>query len=434
MSEQESFTAEPVTTFPPFWRRFSRFFLYPMQAGSIIRIALTSVIGGIFLYMPKEFGDPLFYILVIVFCKYALAVMGRTANGQLDEPDGVDERDDGDMAQLFKQLSLIGIMCLVVVLLGEVFRDYGKGVGVMLFVAVMPAGVMLITIHRSLLQALNPFRIIHCIRTIGAPYWSLCFILFSLYESGDWLQIWLTEHIHSWLALPLLSFVGFYFMVIAAHILGYVIYQYHEALGVHAAVSFEKMEDSMSPDSIRNRMLARLNSLMAEGRNDAALELLRDELSVRVDDLDLNDRYQKLLTATGRHKMAMHHARQFITHLVAAKRFFQALDLCEQWLKLDTAFKLEDSYQVHELASAAYLAKRQQLALDLLSDFDRDHPDHPHIPSVYLLTAKILSEYFQKNGEAMQILETLNTQFPDHTLAGDARQYMETLGRRAAIG
>jgi len=434
MSEHDHFTAEPVTTFPPFWRRFSSFFLYPMQAGSFIRIVISSVFGGVFLFVPKEFGNPLFYILVIIFLKYALTVMGRTANGKLDEPDGVDKSNDGDFVQLIKQLCLFGIMCLPLVLLDELYGEAGRVLGAVLFIAVIPAGAMLLTMHRSLLQALNPVRIIHCIKTIGAPYWSLCFILFSLYGSGDWLQSFLTEHIHSWLALPLLSFVVFYFMVIAAHILDYVIYQYHEALGAHAAVSFEKMEDSISPDSLRNRMLARLSSLMAEGRNDAALELLRDELCVRMDDIDLNDRYQKLLTATGKHKAAMQHARQFITHLVAAKRFFQALDLCEQWLKSDPEFKLEDSYQVHELASAAHLAKRQKLALDLLNDFDKKYPDHPHIPSVYLLTAKILSEHFHKNREAMQILQTLHTKFPDHTLAGDALQYMETLGRSAAIG
>jgi len=434
MFEHDHFTAEPITTFPPFWRRFPSFFLYPMQVGSIIRVVISSVIGGIFLFMPKEFGNPLFYILVIVFCKYALAVMGRTANGKLDEPDGVDESDDGDFAQLFRQLSLIGMMCLVVMLLGELFRDYGRGMGVMLFIAVAPAGVMLVTMHRSFVQALNPARIIHCIRTIGAPYWSLCFVLLSLYGSGNWLQSFLSDQIHSWLALPLLSFVVFYFIVITAHILGYVIYQYHESLGVHAAVSFEKREAGISPDSFRNRVLVNLSSLMTEGRNDAALELLRDELCVRVDDIDLHERYQKLLTATGKHKVAMLHAREFISHLVAEKRFFQALDLCEQWLKSAPEFKLEDSSQVYELASAAYLAKRYKLALDLMSDFDKKYPDHPHIPSVYLLTAKILSEHFQKNREAMQILHILQTEFPDHLLAGEARQFMDALSRVAAIG
>lgn len=434
MSERDHFSVEPATTFPPFWRRFPDFFLYPMQTGSIIRIALCSVFGSFFLIIPNWVGDPFYGILLIVFLKYALTVTGRTANGQFDEPNGVDDSDAGDVTQTIKLLSLLGMMWMINTLTGKTSGEVGVGLGWLLSVIVTPASVMIIVIHRSLIQALNPVRIIHCIKTIGAPYLSLCFILLSLFSCGDWLQSFLTGHMHSWLVFPLSSFVVFYFILIASHLIGYVIYQYHEVLGAHAAVSFEKMEANTLPGSRNNQMLTRLSSLIADGHHETALELLRDELCVRGDNIDLNERYQKLLSATGKHKLAMNHAREFIAQLVAEKRFFQALDLCEQWLKLDPEFKQQDAYLLYDLASAAGVAKRPKLALDLLTDFDRKYPGHPHIPSVYLLTAQLLSEHFQKNQQAIQILHTLQTEFPDHQLAADARQYMETLVRVAAIG
>ena len=66
--------------------------------------------------------------------------------------------------------------------------------------------------------------------------------------------------------------------------------------------------------------------------------------------------------------------------------------------------------------------------------FDRRYPGHPHIPAIYLLTAQILSEHFSMYQEAIQILHAIQVKFPDHALAGEARQYLEGLSKLAAIG
>jgi outer membrane protein assembly factor BamD (BamD/ComL family) len=110
------------------------------------------------------------------------------------------------------------------------------------------------------------------------------------------------------------------------------------------------------------------------------------------------------------------------------------LDLCEQCLKIDPEFQLQDSNRVHELASAAYTGKRCKLALDLMRRFDRRNPGHPHIPSVYLLSARILGDHFQMYREAIQILSTLQARFPDHAAAKEARLYMQTLSKFTAVG
>jgi hypothetical protein len=38
------------------------------------------------------------------------------------------------------------------------------------------------------------------------------------------------------------------------------------------------------------------------------------------------------------------------------------------------------------------------------------------------------------NKEALQILHAIQIKFPDHSLAGEARQYIEALNKLAAIG
>jgi len=435
MASQDRFSTESAApTFTPFWRRLPGFFVYPLQMGSMLRIIGYSLLGGFATILPSLFGGLVYFILWIVFLKYAFVVMERTASGRFDEPGGLSDRDEGDAGQVWRQYGLFVILGLLVGLLAYMFGEVGAGFGSLFIDIVLPAGIMIIEVERSFGQALNPGQIIFYIKTIGSPYLALCAFLFSLLQSSEWLQGFLYGHLDSWLAMPLLNFVDFYFTLIIYHMMGYAIYQYHEALGVEAAVGFEEAEAKLSPGKKADPVLSKLSSLIANGQQDEALELLRNELRTRWDSNDLHERYQKLLVASGKQTEALHHAREFIVKLVNEKRLFQALDLSEQCLKVDPEFQLQDSYQVQDLAVAARMGRRSKLALDLMRRFDRRYPDHPHIPAVYLLSAQILSEHYKMDKEALQILQALQAKFPDHALAKEAKQYQEVLNKVAAMG
>lgn len=428
MSEHDRFSTESNSpTFTPFWRRLPLFFLYPMQTGSIMRITGYSVIGSISMLLPDWFNVFLRLILWVVFLKYAFVVMERTANGQFDEPQHVNDNEEGNTSQVMRQFGLLVVVAFIVGLLAAKFGKVGYGVGLLLMNIIPPAGIMIIAVSHSFWEALNPAQILFYMKTIGSPYLALCFVLTSLIGSSQWLQSFMNVHMGSMLALPLLSFIEFYFVLITYHMMGYVIYQYHDELGVHVAVSFEEAEAKLAPGKVVDPVISQLNSLIANGQTDEAIDLLREALRTRWESNDLHERYQKLLFATGKQTEALHHAREFINKLVAEKRLFQALDLCEQCMKLDPEFQQQDSNHVHGLASAAYMAKRQKLALDLMRRFDRRYPDHPHIPSVYLLSAQILSEHYLMHKEAKQILQAMQTKFPDHALTREAQQPLNKL-------
>jgi hypothetical protein len=433
MSEHDRFATESAPAFTPFWHRLPSFFLFPMKLDSIMRIAGYSTISGVSLLMPETIGGLLRLVLWIVFLKYAFMIMERTAGGQFDEPNGMNG-DEGDVSQVMRQFGMIVIMGILSILLAYLFGRIGNGIGWILINLLIPASIMIIAVTRSMGEALNPSRILFYIKTIGTPYLALCFVLFSVLSSGAWLKGFFNAHMDSWLAIPLLSFIEFYFVLITYHMMGYVIYQYHEGLGVETKVSFEQAEAKLSPGKATDPFLLKLRALVTNGQQEEAIDLLREELRLRWENNDLHERYQKLLMAAGKQTLALHHGREFIYKLVTEKRFFQALDLCEQCLKMDPEFQLQDSTQVHELASAARVGKRQQLALELMRRFDRRYPDHPHIPAIYLLTAQILSEDFNRYQEALQILHAIPAKFPDHALASTARQYQEVVTKLAAIG
>ncbi len=174
MAEQDLFTVESRPEFTPFWRRMSSFFLYPMQAGTLMRIAGYSIFGGIALVIP--FGGLLQKILYLVFFKYAFLIMERTAGGRFDEPNSLDGKDEGDTAQVMRQYGLFAaFIFLTVLLILALGQDIGVGLGLVLMAIGLPAGIMTIGVSRSLLQALNPLQILSFILTIGSPTWRCAF-------------------------------------------------------------------------------------------------------------------------------------------------------------------------------------------------------------------------------------------------------------------
>jgi tetratricopeptide (TPR) repeat protein len=427
MAEGGRFSVASEPAFTPFWRRLPRFFVYPLQAGSIMRIGGYSVAASVFLAINPALGGLACLILWIIFLKYAFVVMERTANGRFDEPNNLDDKDAGETAQVMRQFGLFIIFGLLFGLLAAFFGKIGYALGWLIMNILPPAGIMIIGVNRSLGDALNPAKILYFIKTIGLPYLALCFVLMSVTGSGTWVQEFLLAHLHSWLVVPLVSFVEFYFALITYHMMGYVIYQYHDKLGVHAEVSFEKAEAAIAPNKAVDPFLARLGALMAEGKEEEAAGLLREELRTNWEKNDLHERYQRLLRATGKRDAALSHARDFIGKLIGEKRLFQAMDLFEQSLKDDPEFQMHNPGHVYPLASAAHLAKRHKLALDVMRAFDKRNPGHKDIAPVYFLSAQILGEHYGANTEAAKILRALQSKFPDHALAAEARQYMALL-------
>ncbi len=435
MTYAKKFTPPSAATLTPFWRRMPKFFVYPLQLSSMLRIVGYALMTGLSMLLPPPFGGVLYLIMWIMFLKYAFVVMERTANGQLDEPDDLNGQQHGDAAQVMRQFGLFFMFGFGVVGASLVLgRSAGYVIGALLMSVVMPAGIMIIAVSKSLPQALNPFQILFYMGTIRSPYFALCFLIFSLTSSGEWLQEFFYEHLDSWLVLPLLGFIEFYFTLIIYHMMGYAVYQYHEKLGLDADVSFADAEAKQSPGKGIDPIHAKLAELLAAGHDEAAIDLLREELHTRWESNELHERYQKLLVASAKSVPAMHHAREFINKLCNEKRLFQALDLCEYWLKTDPNFHLQDSFHVHLLATAARMGGRAKLALDLMRGFDKRYLQHEHIPLIYFLAAQILSENFQRHSEASAILYTLQTKFPAHPLATEARQYLTVLEKMAALG
>jgi tetratricopeptide (TPR) repeat protein len=326
-------------------------------------------------------------------------------------------------------LAIILILVFIVPMNDEVWIGLGNA----LIALIAPASIMILAEFKSLMQAINPLQVIRYMVRIGYPYLALCFTLFFFTESAERLQGFFHEYVFSLLAHLLTSGANFYFAIVIFNMIGYVMFQYHEQLGIEVKMTHQEAEARHSPNTKPDPVTEKLNAMMASGNTVEALKFMRYQLRMRWEDNDLQWRYQRLLQATGKQQDASDHAREFITKLVNEKHYAQALNLYEHWFKADPEFRLQESDQVHDLASAAKASHRTELALSLLEDFEQHYPEHPHIQANYLLTAKILTESCRKDREALELLNRMVEKFPDHELTAEARQYMEVINKLAAI-
>lgn len=431
-TKNQRFSASGNSPLTPFWHRLPRFFLYPAQLGPLLRMGIYSGLGAFALAFMPLVGVLAWLMLWSAFLKYAFLVVEHTARGHFEAPEGpIEDQTRHHAASVGKQFVLLLLGGLAAGGLAVPFGPVGLAVGILLTSLTLPAGVMTLAVNGSLLQALHPGRIFSLIKTIGSPYLALYFFLVSLTGSSAWLQEFLGGHLALWLRLPILSFVAMYFTLIMYHMMGYALHQYHDVLGLKVAVGFAEAEASQPGKKPVDPVLLKLSPLMAEGRQEEAIDLLENALRTRWEDNDLHERYHKLLMAAGKRDGALRHGRQYLNKLMSDKRLGRALDLCEQCLGLDPEFRPQDPAHTYELARAASQSHRAKLALSLLRGFDKRNPRHPQVPAALLLYAQVLSEPFHKDKEALLLLKALLARFPDHELAGEARQYQAVLEKMA---
>ena len=230
----ESLGAGNVIT--PFWHRIPHFFIYPANPAPLLVMLVLLLIG--ILVSGSLVGFLIQLAMVIVFVKYAYVVLEQSAQGYL-RPKSFSINDVTDELELpFKQLLVIFVMYSANAF---VLENLGPGVfaiTILLSVLSFPASVMVLAVEHRFFSAFNPVVVMATIKRIGLAYFILCVFL-GLLLSGSWFVMdMMADILPSSLALPTANFVSMYFSLIMFHMMGYVIYQYHENLGYQIEQEF----------------------------------------------------------------------------------------------------------------------------------------------------------------------------------------------------
>jgi len=415
-------------TIEPFWNRLREISLYPAHSAALTTIAALAVSMLVLYYLPTGLilGFILNMIVWIALYKYAFQCLRDSANGRLEPPEiAFDIDDDLGRKQIFLQVFFI----LVAIALFFLIGPKAALTGLLVLGFFYPAATMALAMDESLPNALNPGTWLAILTRFGWPYLAVAALCFVIFLSQAYAQSFAASILPNFLATLVAAFVSNYAIVATFHLMGYLIYQYHDEVGyepVQVAAPLRRV--AADPDQAT---LDEAAQLVQTGEPDKARERVAQQLRSHGGTEALHAQYRKLL-ALGEHRdEQLRHGREWISILLGQDRDRRAVDVARECIELDPAFQPNTPDEVSRIAQKALDSGNTQVAVKLVSGFHKRYPKHADIPKNYLLAAKLLAERMGKDAEARALLDQLTAAYPQHPLAGEIAAYRQFLDKLA---
>jgi len=415
-------TAAPIT---PFWNRLREISLYPLH-GSALSTIIVLALCRLSVYLP--FGLILATGVTIAMYKFAFECLRNTANGYMEPPEigvGVER------STAVKQLWLIAIFVIgaavAVVLLGPVL---GVIVALLLGFA-LPGATMTLAMEESLGGALNPAKWLGIFARIGWPYLAVVGLCLVIMLSEAYAAVFAAMILPTAVAIVAVNIISNYALVVTFHLMGYLIYQYHDELG-HAPSAPQLTRLAAKPDPDQE-LLDEAATLVRDGKPDQATALLRGRLRAQGGTAAVHTQYRKLLRLGDDKAELLRHGREYLNILVAQEKDRPALDMLRECCALDPAFAPGDAEQITYLAHKAAQTGQPQVALRLLSGFHKRFPKSKDIPRNYLLVAGLLHERMNQDEQALTLLRYLKATYPQHELSEEIDRKLAAIERMLAV-
>lgn len=412
---------EPIE---PFWHRLRAISLYPAHAGAlttIIVLALCHLVG----YLPMGIFGFLAQLLIwVALYKYAFECLRASADGRLEPPELAVSVDDSlGWSQIWLQVAFLILNFAGFVVLGPV----GGTICAIVLAIALPGAIMSLAMDENLAHALNPATWLAILGRIGWPYLAVVALYFVFNLSQHYAQVMAVSFLPPIVSKIVFYFITNYVVVATFHLMGYLIYQYHDEVGYEPTAAAPPLRRANNdPDQ---PMLDEAAQLVRDGNADAARDLIGQQLRGRGGSEALHLQYRKLLALGDRRDEQLRHGREWIGLLLAQDKDRRAVDVARECIELDPEFQLAHPDQVARVAKKAVDAGSTQVALKLLSGFHKRHPKHADIPQNYLLAAKLLAERMGKDAEARALLDQLTRAYPEHPLAAEIATYRRFLDK-----
>lgn len=412
----------------PFWLRLPKVFLYPIHIHSLIYMLALAGVSGV-MGFESLFATLSQLAIFLASCRYAYAALEHSAQGHLKPPALSFDLLTGSLALPFKQLAVFFIMGVALMMAEWLAGPIATLVMLVMIIIWFPASVMELATSHSVGEAINPVQLSASIRAIGWPYALLFLFLFMLSTGNATLQNILLGHgNHPHFDLFLYSFISMYFMLAMFHLMGYVIYQYHEPLGYSVQVDAEQHQGGpakfVAPP---HPVIEQVAILLQEGKSEEARQLLKIKVAQERGDMVLRKQYQKLLLLAGDKAALEEHSLSYIGQLMADHKTVVAAEVLRDIQGLLPDFKLGNPDHVYPVMQALKTLREAKLAVKIAQNFHQRNAAHPDLPAIYLLTAKTLCEDLRQDAQAQKILRYLLAQFPQHPLHPEISVYLNTL-------
>ncbi len=406
----------------PFWHRLREITLYPAKPAALMTVLLLAALR-LLAFLPGV-GWLVNVAIWVALYKYAFEVLRASADGRLEPPEGslnVDESLGWGAIRLQIMFIVMNVIALIVLPLPLALM------AMVLLAAGLPGAMMSYAIDENFWHALNPVTWLSIMTRIGGAYLLAVVLIALINISAANAQALIGKALPLFIGLPVFYAITHYTVIAAFHLMGYLVYQYHDVLGYvpNGPVALARPAD---PDQA---LLDQTAAMVREGNTEAAAALLREHLRERGGTVALHQHYRKLLRVRDDRTELLRHGREWLNILLAQDRDREALDLLRECQELDPAFAPTEAEQITRLAAKAAQLGQVPLALKLVNGFHKRFPKSKDIPANYLLAAKLLAERLGRDAEARTLLAQVKAAYPEHPLAPEITNYLAVLEKLA---
>ncbi|PSQ92741.1 MAG: hypothetical protein BRD57_02350 [Proteobacteria bacterium SW_6_67_9] len=436
MHEHQSVAIEP------FWNRMPRFFGYALKPPAVVvilgaaAVSMAGVDGQGMVRMvmlaavtlepgviqPGALALPalLFAVGALFVLKYGYDILSHTAHGYLSPPPiNAETVFDGYDLPL-KHCAMLIVLGMVAVAIAHTWPQ-GLRFYPLLVILVQPAIIITLGLEGSLAAAINPARFGRIARDIGWPYLAIVGMVLLLSSAPGTVVAFVARNMAFEGQLFVATAAQCFFLYVSMHLMGYLIYQYHDRVGFEPATLADD-DDEWGP------ILAPLRQELDEGRYDDAADRLRTLAREHPDhSIWLRQQRHKALRLTSKERDFVDNGGKLLGELIDQNRLRDATEIYIDLTEHDPQLRPAREKDYEPLMEMLVQRGEYRRAVRMANGFHRDFPDSSSVPPLYLEVARVLWEYLEQPDKARKVAQFLVDKYPDHPAAKRARALRDTV-------
>jgi len=377
----------------PFWRRLEESFKYPLNTNTLIFIVLVSFVTTLAGFVP--FAIIIYLALTGAFLKYCFTCLEKTAEGLFVPPE-IAESYGGGLVLMVKILAITIAFAVAVIYMDIYLGRQISGLFVTLLTIALPAIIIIYGMTDDLLEAFNPMSIVRLIASIGLPYGLILAFIMVMSASVGVINE-LIGYEFTLVSTTLQAVVTNYYTIVMFHILGYTIFQYQGELGFTARESFGEGKE---PRSERDRLAAKLDVTLKEGRYNDVVKLFDKAIKKHPKDKEFNKQYFEFLYASKRTQVIEKASTRYLHFLLSTKQDHQLRNVYKRVLQQIPQYKPESPQLRCILAHLCREGGDAISAVKLINGLHKEFPDYEDLVDAYELMADALDDIPHKQEQA----------------------------------
>lgn len=395
----------------PYWQRLPQVLTFPLRGEPLMVLLLLSI-GQLIGYLPI-LGLIVAIFLVLFAYKYAVTILRHTADGYPGGPDGAVPASDGLMFKLVILAIVFKLLAQAVALhlsLGWIIATWAA------IALIQPGATMILAMEQSFAAALTPTRWLELMQRLGFAYGLVALLLLAIESVALFAGGALAGLLPPIMAQIVATFAAYWGLFATYYLMGYLIYQYQDALGFVPLASAQALELPRDADQV---LLDAAQSAEKAHGVEAACALLAEAIAVRGVSAAVHAAYRKLLQQTGDGRAVSAHAQIYLQVLLLQRDERQALALAHESLNADPHFTPLEPAGGLALARAALRLGQRGFSRAMARATRRAHPKTEEGIEAVLIEVELLQS--EPKGVPLARAALLEVRARHKASAGQAR-------------